>query len=443
MTSSVVEQLDGVSAEPILVVASRDDGPTIRSFLSSRYPSFRVDSRSSMLSGIAAAASSYHRAVFVQVDERMPALSAGLSGFRRACGEATRFVLCCHPAHEGTARDGVAAGADDYVILPLEGDEVDAAIGVPSSDVIASSQPVAGDVSASLALPDVLSRLSSMLDQVESEPTKLLHDLASFALASLPASGLSLVVEGTALRVGVPFSKPVLTAPIERDGRVVGQLLLGEPSGRAFASSDMALLTLFAGFAGRLLGLSSGLRQYQVMAMTDACTSLPNRRYLNERLDSILADAARKHHPVSLLLFDVDDFKSYNDAYGHAVGDQILRGMGRLFQQQCRQHDIVARFGGDEFAVVFWDPSGPRVPGSRHPDCAMDVLDRVKTSLLHESGLYFGDTVQGRLTISGGVATYPWDAGTRDGLIARADEALLDAKRSGKNRVIVIGEREG
>ncbi len=138
-----------------------------------------------------------------------------------------------------------------------------------------------------------------------------------------------------------------------------------------------------------------------------------------------------------MLFFDVDDFKRYNDAHGHDAGDEIIRVVGQLFRQHCREQDIVVRYGGDEFAVAFWDPEGARVAGSSHPGCALNVLDRFTTSLReHAFSKLDGEA---RITVSGGLATYPWDGDNVEALITRADQALLAAKRAGKNKVLIMG----
>ena len=101
-------------------------------------------------------------------------------------------------------------------------------------------------------------------------------------------------------------------------------------------------------------------RLAQRLAITDDLTGIYNGRYFRHFLARIIEKARTLRFPVTLLLFDIDNFKSYNDRYGHGVGDEILRQTAALMRRCCRPHDLVARISGDEFAVVFWEKEGPR-----------------------------------------------------------------------------------
>ena len=236
----------------------------------------------------------------------------------------------------------------------------------------------------------------------------------------------------------------------------------------------------------------------------DDLTSLKNRRYIWEFSRQIIERARGENGRVTLLVFDIDDFKRYNDLYGHRTGDQILMQAAVLMRRCCRQHDVVSRIGGDEFAVVFWDdplllsslpppsflskagmgagdrntqgqPAGTSFPsapvfrqedagedkGERrsamadHPKEAIFIAKRFVSELekvshprmfLSEAGFGgsafsgLGPAGKGILTISGGLASYPRDGATIQELFQRADEALLEAKRSGKNRIYLVGK---
>ena len=177
----------------------------------------------------------------------------------------------------------------------------------------------------------------------------------------------------------------------------------------------------------------------------------------------IIEYAGKENGRVTLLLFDIDDFKKYNDLYGHAAGDEILRQVSQLMLRCCRTHDVVGRIGGDEFAVVFWDDPSilkavieqskkteRRSIDSEHPNEAMLIAKRFASELEKtpvfksnfgnpdETGL--GPNGIGTLTISGGLASFPRNGKTVQELFLLADNALLEAKRSGKNRIYLVGK---
>jgi len=185
------------------------------------------------------------------------------------------------------------------------------------------------------------------------------------------------------------------------------------------------------------------------LATEDDLTGLKNRRYIWEFSRQILEQARRENGRVTLLVFDIDDFKHYNDDYGHRAGDEILRQAAVLMRRCCRQHDVVGRIGGDEFAVVFWDVPQPRqVDGkeaerrsamAEHPQEAIIIANRLLRELQKTELHLLGPAGKGLLTISGGLASFPRDGSTAQELFQRADEALLEAKRSGKNRIYLVG----
>lgn len=194
------------------------------------------------------------------------------------------------------------------------------------------------------------------------------------------------------------------------------------------------------------------LSHLERLVVEDDLTGLKNRRYLKQFLKQILEQARKDKFNITLLLFDIDNFKSYNDQYGHLVGDEVLRQVGEMIKRSCREHDVVARVGGDEFAVVFWDLGTMAQEGetveerrkrlSEHPRETVFMAQRFRRQLSMANLSMLGSCGKGRLTISGGLATFPKDGEDEQQLFGMADQAMLHAKRCGKNRIHIVGTPE-
>jgi len=162
------------------------------------------------------------------------------------------------------------------------------------------------------------------------------------------------------------------------------------------------------------------------MAVKDSLTGLYNRRYLDSHLRSLLERSAGSGEPVSLLMFDIDLFKSVNDVHGHASGDAVLIEFAKRLKDGVRGTNLVARFGGEEFIIV--------MPGTDLKGAAA-IADRLRCEV---AGKPFTHKSKPDLemTVSVGVAAFRGAGDTADGLILRADKALYAAKRDGRNRVV-------
>ena len=172
------------------------------------------------------------------------------------------------------------------------------------------------------------------------------------------------------------------------------------------------------------LKLRDQLRQ---QAIHDQLTGLFNRRYLDETLPRDLHQAQRRNAPLCVVMLDIDDFKHYNDAFGHGPGDAILRECGRVLREKLRKSDISCRYGGDEFVLVLHDSTIAATQAR---------LEQIRT-FLKGLEIHYGEEVLGPITLSIGIVQTPEHAITARELLREADEAMYAAKQRGRDRIVV------
>ena len=180
------------------------------------------------------------------------------------------------------------------------------------------------------------------------------------------------------------------------------------------------------------MALSEQHRQLQEAALRDELTGAWNRRYCIRYLDHAIEQARTHRRDLTIMIYDLDNFKHYNDTYGHAAGDEILSETVLLLKSCIRPTDRVCRIGGDEFAVIFDDPRGPRSNNGKHPTSLADIAERFQRQICMHKFPKLGPDAESTITISGGMATFPWDAHDSGSLLERADALALDSKRQGK-----------
>lgn len=372
------------------------------------------------------------RAVVVYLQPHQPQIAESLAGLREAAGKGVRILACCDADFEPLVRGAVQHGADDYLIYPPEGGELDAALGYVRDEQGRVSKAPTFSI-------DELGHITDAVASLDGEPYALLCKLADMVRSAMGSAACRLVADGSAATSGSAVFEPALSEPVVVDGSPIGQVSVGPREG-GYGPGDSEKLTHYARLVGQLLRTAGAQRDWRQRALVDEMSGLHNRRYAMQFLDDVLDRARNERFRVTVLMFDVDDFKTYNDTYGHDAGDEIIRHIGCLFKSHCREYDVVTRYGGDEFLVIFWDADEPRVAGSSHPTDALTVLNRFKEALRERPCEGVGEDIRGRVTISGGLASFPWDASTSRELIARADQAMLMAKSAGKNQVLVFGD---
>ncbi len=223
-------------------------------------------------------------------------------------------------------------------------------------------------------------------------------------------------------------TKSIMYASLATKNDKYGIILLEHIFEDVFTEDNLRFLTSIAAQVSIALENSSLYQQMREMAMVDGLTGAFNRIYLYEVLErEIQASAGR--YPVSIALFDVDNFKKLNDTYGHLFGDKVLQTIVRIAREKVRKGDIVARYGGEEFVIVF---------DHLESNEAYKVVERIRRAI--ESETIEDNLIQTRVTVSFGIASYPLHADNVKDLIKCADVAMYRAKSSGKNCTVVYNQ---
>jgi diguanylate cyclase (GGDEF)-like protein len=221
----------------------------------------------------------------------------------------------------------------------------------------------------------------------------------------------------------MPAARNVALVPLTADGVCLAVLVAehGTRRGSRMERRVLSMVERFAAHTALALKNADLLAQMRAMASTDSLTGLANRRSLEAVLERELARAGSTNTHVSLVMLDIDHFKSLNDQFGHQTGDQVLREVGCLLSLSCRSFDTAARYGGEEFMLVL-------------PSCTAENALRTAERLRQD--LTKMNTVATGITASAGVATFPLDASDAESLIKAADDALYTAKRRGRDQVV-------
>jgi diguanylate cyclase (GGDEF)-like protein len=218
--------------------------------------------------------------------------------------------------------------------------------------------------------------------------------------------------------------RSAIAAPLITADKILGALSLESSKRSAFDGSDLHLLKSFAATATLAIQNAQLHAEVQKLAITDSLTGLYNRRGFDSFGNREVERLHRFGRPLSALMVDVDDFKDVNDHYGHHVGDQVIREVGKRISRNLREVDIIGRFGGDEFCILL--PEADLVT-------ARGVAERLRSEI-EEQPIEI-DGVPIFITISVGVARALPNAENLDNILGKADKALYTAKQHGRNRV--------
>jgi diguanylate cyclase (GGDEF)-like protein len=284
---------------------------------------------------------------------------------------------------------------------------------------------------------DPESKLNSIVKGIK---IPLREDMGILALTILEGMPFEITTHDAKKMVDIEMQKALntdffVTVPVKAKDKVLGAILVDNIfNKKAITKSDVKMLTMFANHAGLAIENSRLYEETVYLSNIDWLTKLWNYGRFQHHLTDELERARIHESNVSIVMVDVDNFKNYNDTFGHIRGDEALKEIAEILHSKSRKFDTVARYGGEEFAIIM-----PNTAKENARLFAERLRGEVEKMYAEEPGVQ----TEKRLTISCGIAAYPDDSVLKEELVAMADTALYEAKGAGKNRTCVYSRAMG
>ncbi len=221
--------------------------------------------------------------------------------------------------------------------------------------------------------------------------------------------------------------RSLIAAPLISENKLLGIIRLDSVTQKAYHADDLRLLDIISDLAAVVIENVMLYQEMERLAITDGLTGLFVHRHFQERFEQEISRAIWTNSQFAFLMIDIDDFKSYNDRYGHIAGDIVLKQIAKLMSLNVNPGDIVARYGGEEFGVLLVDTSKPE---------ALKIAERIRERIEDKKFIFRRQITQ--IRISGGMSFFPEDGREKESLIQKADQALYRAKAQEKNRICIF-----
>jgi diguanylate cyclase (GGDEF)-like protein len=233
-------------------------------------------------------------------------------------------------------------------------------------------------------------------------------------------------------RFALPAEGSYYCGPLIAGGIIIGAVRLEGLRGFWTPERERLVESYLSGAASALSNLRL-LESMKQQANIDVLTGLYNRRFLEDYAGKLLAMARRREQPVSVIMMDLDHFKSFNDVYGHEVGDRILREFAKTVTLAMRETNLAARFGGEEFVVLLPD-TGPKA--------CLTVAERIRQAVMRMLVPSGTDQPLRKITVSLGIAVFPEHGQSFEEILLASDKALYESKHAGRNRATLYAPQE-